>query len=192
VAEARDRPLARWGEELRRHRSARRAGRVRAAAAAAAGFAAAALLATILWPPRPLLLWNGSDSSPIGLYRVTAPSNLMRGETVIAWPPPGARRLASDRRYLPSTVPLVKRVAGVRGDRICGIGASVFVNGEVAAERRGEDSLGRPLPSWTGCQALQPGEYLLLTENGASFDGRYFGVTAASDILGRATLLSGR
>jgi conjugative transfer signal peptidase TraF len=160
------------------------------AAAAAAGFAAAASCATLLWPPRPLLLWNGSASSPVGLYRVAPPGPVSAGETVVAWPPPAARALAAERRYLPSGVPLVKRVAGVAGDRVCAVGSSVFVNGQVAAERRSEDRLGRPLPSWTGCRDLGEGElFLLIPDASGSFDGRYFGVTATQDVVGRARLI---
>ena len=193
MAEARNLPLARWGEELRRHRLARRTNRLRAAAAAAAGFAAAALSGTLLWPPRPLLLWNGSPSSPIGLYRVAPPGTVSPGESVVAWPPREARALAALRHYLPSGVPLVKRVAGVAGDRICAVGEAVFVNGRVAALRRREDRLGRRLPWWTGCHHIREGElFLLMSDAPGSFDGRYFGVTARDEVIGRASLLWAR
>jgi conjugative transfer signal peptidase TraF len=193
MPEARHSVLARWGEELRRDRQAQRAGRQRLAAAAAAGFMAAALCATLLWPPRPLLLWNGSASVPIGLYRIGSPGMISRGDSVAAWPPENARRLASDRHYLPSGVPLVKRVAGVAGDRICAIGEAVFLNGDVLAFRLAEDRLGRPLPWWTGCRDLQQGDlFLLMPAVPGSFDGRYFGVTAKNNVIGRASLLWAR
>jgi conjugative transfer signal peptidase TraF len=146
--------------------------------------------ATLLWPPRPHFVWNMSASSPTGLYRVTTLRNVRAGDFVIAWPPPPARRLAAERRYLPANVPIVKRVAAGQGDLVCGIGEAVFVNGRFAALRWQEDLSGRPLPWWTGCARLGEGEMFLLTAGGPdSFDGRYFGVTSARHAVGRARLL---
>jgi conjugative transfer signal peptidase TraF len=193
MPDQRDLPLARWGEELRRHRLARRAGRIRIAAAAAASFAAAALLATLLWPPRPLLLWNASASSPVGLYQVVGLGQVEPGTSVVAWPPEEARQLAEERSYIPSGVPLVKRVAAVAGDRVCAIGEAVFVNGNIAAVRRNVDKLGRPLPWWTGCHDLREGDlFLLMSEAPGSFDGRYFGITRKRDVVGEARILWAR
>ena len=99
------------------------------------------------------------------------------------------RELAAERRYLPAGVPLVKRVAAVADDVICAIGLSVTVNGRPAAVRLPFDALGRPLPAWHGCRRLHSDELLLLTENPWSFDGRYFGPSKRSDVIGRAWLL---
>ena len=57
---------------------------------------------------------------------------------VIAWAPAEARRLGAERHYLPSNVPLVKRVAAVAGDRVCAAGEAVFVNGRLATLRRAQ------------------------------------------------------
>ena len=109
---------------------------------------------------------------------------------IVAWPPPTARRLANARGYLPAGVPLVKRVAAGSGDRVCATGAVVFVDGEAVATRASIDGRGRSMPSWSGCGRLRGGQYLLLMRGvPASFDGRYFGVTGASQIIGRATPL---
>ena len=53
----------------------------------------------------------------------------------------------------------------------------------VAVER---DSLGRPLPVWTGCQRLGTDEVFLLTPHPASLDGRYFGPTHQKNLDGIA------
>ena len=193
MPEPRDIPLVRWGEDLRRDRVARRRGRFRLFATAAAAVAATAALATMLWPPRPAFVWNASASAPIGLYVVSTAGEAQPGDTVIAWPPAPARALAAERGYLPSNVPLVKRVAAVRGDRVCAAGEAVFVNGRVEVLRRSVDGVGRPLPWWTGCFDLQEGQYLLLMPgSAASFDGRYFGVTERRDLVGTARLLWAR
>ena len=190
MPEHRELPLFRWGEELRRDRQLRRAIRLRMVAVAAAAVIATILVGTLLWPPRPLLVWNASASSPIGLYLIGPPTGAGRGDTVIAWPPEPARELGAERRYLPRNVPLVKRVAAVAGDRVCAVGEAVFVNGRLETLRRASDPSGRPMPWWTGCEELSGGDLFLLTPEVAdAFDGRYFGITRRSEIVGRARLL---
>jgi conjugative transfer signal peptidase TraF len=157
---------------------------------AAAGVSCAALGGTLLWKPAPVLLWNASPSSPVGLYWVRDSRPLRIGDTAIAWPPPPARRLAARRYYLPYGVPLVKNVAAVGGTRVCAIGAAVFVNGRAAAVRRSRDRAGRRLPWWSGCHILGNGELFLLSPRvPEAFDGRYFGITRASEVIGEGRLL---
>jgi len=109
---------------------------------------------------------------------------------VVAWAPGWARRLAAARGYLPATVPLVKPVAAAAGDRVCAKGSRILVNGHVAAVRRLHDMKGRPMPWWHGCRRLPRGELFLLSAGvGGAFDGRYFGVTRAGELIGRARLL---
>lgn len=190
MPDPRDLPLFRWGEELRRLRLARVAGRRHTAAVAAVAILLTAVIATLLWPPRPVLIWNASASSPVGLYRVSPAGELARGEMVVAWAPQAARALAANRHYLPANVPLVKRVAAVAGDWVCAEGEFVFVNEALVARRLREDPSGRPLPWWSDCRALREGETFLLMPGGASsFDGRYFGITQRRDIVGRARLI---
>ena len=149
-----------------------------------------AIASTVLRPARPLLLWNASSSSPLGLYGVTSAGSIKAGDTVIAWAPAPARRLAAERHYLPANVPLVKRVAAARGDRVCAKRRTIFVNGRPAALRRVRDTSGRQLPWWFGCRRLRPGELFLLSPNSPhAFDGRYFGITRSSEIVGKARLL---
>lgn len=150
----------------------------------------AALIATLAWPPRPLLVWNASASSPIGLYLVGSAQGVRPGDTVIAWPPDRARALGAERHYLPRNVPMVKRVVAAAGDRVCAIGEAIFVNGRLEALRREADPAGRPMPWWTGCEVIPDGDLLLLNPAVPNaFDGRYFGVTPADLILGRARLI---
>src|SRR5438105_3042828 len=66
----------------------------------------AGITSTLMWPPRPVLLWNASPSSPIGLYTISSPEHLRVGDTAIAWAPAADRRLAAARQYLPAEVPL--------------------------------------------------------------------------------------
>jgi conjugative transfer signal peptidase TraF len=189
MPEARAIPLVRFGEALRRERGARRRARFRVVAIVAAVMAASASAATLLWPPRPEFVWNASASSPVGLYRVTSAREVRRGDMVVAWAPAQVRALAAERHYLPSNVPLVKRVVAGRGDRVCAAGEAVFVRGELAVLRRSEDPSGRPLPWWTGCEDLRDGELFLLAPAANAFDGRYFGVSRPQEVVGRARLI---
>ncbi|MBB5708423.1 conjugative transfer signal peptidase TraF [Sphingopyxis panaciterrulae] len=151
---------------------------------------AAALAATLFAPPRPRLLWNASASAPVGLYGVGEVAPLARGDMVIARLPVEFRLFAARRHYLPANVPLVKRVAAVPGDEVCAAGARVMVNGRLVARRLDRDGAGRPMPWWSGCTELGTGEvFLLMTDSRASFDGRYFGVSEAGDIVGKARLI---
>jgi type IV secretory pathway protease TraF len=83
-------------------------------------------------------------------------------------------------------VPLVKRIVAVRGDTICAAGNAIFINGGLVADRLATDRLGRPLPSWSGCQLLDNDEVFLLMKDVAdSFDSRYFGPIPTTAIIGR-------
>ncbi len=145
------------------------------------------LVFQIVFPPAPRLVWNASASMPVGLYWVSPGAQARRGDTVIARLPPALRRLAAERRYLPENVPLVKRVAAASGDRVCALGARILVDGKPVASRFAADRLRRPMPWWQGCRTLGTGElFLLMASVPDSFDGRYFGVSKASDLLGRA------
>ena len=146
----------------------------------------AALAITIAVPPRPWLVWNASASLPIGLYRVGGGDAIETGDTVIAWTRTGARALAAQRRYHPANVPLVKTVAGRAGDTICAHGPEIFVDGRPAAARLTSDAAGRALPWWHGCVTLGRGAVFLMAQRPGSFDGRYFGPTAAANIVGEA------
>ena len=183
------RPVTDCGEQLRRIVAQRRRRRRRLGLAALAGCVAIPVAACAIWKPPTLLVWNASASAPVGLYRLESGKDLLRGEMVVAWTPGPARLLAARRRYLPANVPLVKRVAAVAGDRICAAGSNVSINGRPVAMRQGLDAAGRSMPWWNGCRDLRAGEYLLLMDSPASFDGRYFGITREADLLGRAMLI---
>ena len=173
-----------------RHASPARAPRTARVPAGAAAIACLALAFTIRFPPGPVLVWNASASSPVGLYWVARGGDLRAGDRVVALPPPGALRMAAKRGYLPAGVPLVKHVAAAAGARVCATGRLVTVDGAPAATRRPRDPSGRLMPWWTGCRRLGRGELLLLSPGRPdAFDGRYFGVTLPGEIVGKARLL---
>ncbi|WP_230588541.1 S26 family signal peptidase [Sphingobium yanoikuyae] len=99
------------------------------------------------------------------------------------------RALAAVRRYLPRNVPVVKRVGAEAGDEVCALGDQVFVDGRPVVMRKKFDALGRGMPSWHGCRMLQRQQLFLLMDSADSFDGRYFGVSEGTDLIGKAQLL---
>jgi len=184
-----DVPLLEWGDALRAAKLQRRKLARRAALIAIGG---AILLASVVFPPAPRLVWNASASAPIGLYAVAPGSLAEPGDMVIARVPEPFRRLAATRHYLPINVPLVKRVAAAAGDEVCALGREIFIDGRLAAERRIADGAGRIMPMWAGCVRLRGRQLFLLTDAPVSFDGRYFGITDGADVVGKARLLWAR
>jgi conjugative transfer signal peptidase TraF len=136
--------------------------------------------------PPPRLVYNGSASAPLGFYRLLPTASVARGDLVLAHLPQPAARLAAGRRYLPPSVPVVKRVAALAGDLVCAESGIVTINNRVAARVLRADVEGRLLPAWQGCRPLDPGEvFLLMADVPASFDGRYFGPIPSTAIIGR-------
>lgn len=152
--------------------------------AAAAITLAAASLAL---PERRPLVWNLTQSVPTGLYWITEAKQLSVGERVAIDPPPAIRQMLARRGYLPRNVPLLKRIAAARGQKVCRFRHGVTIDGRLVALARARDTLGRPLPRWDGCRTLAKGEFFTLNPNEQdSFDGRYFGILGARSIIGRA------
>ncbi|WP_299950114.1 S26 family signal peptidase [Hyphomonas sp. BRH_c22] len=150
------------------------------------GVALTGLPATGVLPP--ILLYNPSESAPLGWYRVEPLKVISRGDLVVSNLPEAASRLAIQRRYLASGIPVIKTVRALEGDTVCAVDGVLFINGTPTVRLLSEDSLGRALPSpWKACRLLHAGDVLLLSERTPdSFDGRYFGTVRESDIIGRA------
>ena len=160
---------------------------------AAIGFAALAWASFV--SPLPRLTYNPSDSVAVGWYRVdpldhrvgSLPSPLFVNSIVLVPLPGEAAALATQRGYLPTRVPLLKRVGAIAPQEVCISGGIVRIDGMPSAAVLHTDRLGRPLPAWQQCRRLKPGElFLLSVTNPASFDSRYFGPVAASTVIGVA------
>ncbi|RCK45963.1 hypothetical protein TH25_17120 [Thalassospira profundimaris] len=134
------------------------------------------------------LIYNASESAPVGFYWIDQQS-ISRGDYVYVRVPERVRDLVIERGYLPPDVPLVKRVVGLDGDRICRAGTEISVNGAVVATAERRDGLGRAMPDWHGCHILTDRTVFLLQDHPRSFDGRYFGPVDRRLIIGRATPL---
>ncbi|MFT0534281.1 S26 family signal peptidase [Castellaniella hirudinis] len=156
-------------------------------------------LAALAWAtfvqPLPRLIYNPSDSVPVGWYGVkpldhrpgSLPRSLSVGSIVLTRLPADAAALAAQRGYLPSHIPLLKRVGAVAPQHVCIVAGQVRIDGVPVAAALPADRLGRPLPSWPHCRPLAEDElFLLSVTNPASFDSRYFGPVSASALIGVA------
>lgn len=143
---------------------------------------------------KPVML-NTTSSEPEGLYVVVErhPARVARGIYVSACPPMSPIiHLGVIRHYLAAgtcpdgTVPVLKQVEAVAGDRIEFSPAGFAVDGRLlpntAPVRR--DPHGRPLPHYPfGTYTVAPSQvWLLSTFSPLSFDGRYFGPIPDTDI----------
>lgn len=136
-------------------------------------------------PPR--LVYNASDSVPVGWYRISSANSLASGDLVLVHLPPEVRSLAAQRGYLPANVPLLKTVAAMAPQRVCVQGSQVRIDGDLVTRRLRWDRQGRALSTWQACRRLVSDElFLLSTANPASFDSRYFGPVSADTVIGRA------
>ena len=163
--------------------------RIVLAALSACGLAALAWASFVR--PAAHVVYNPSDSIPVGWYRIESADSLPRplsvGSIVLARLPGDVAALAAQRGYLPAHIPLLKRVGALAPQHVCIVGGVVQIDGVPAAAVLPTDRMGRLLPSWPQCRRLHPSElFLLSTTNPASFDSRYFGPIAASAVIGVA------
>lgn len=136
------------------------------------------------------LVWNTTASAPAGLYSIE--QGIWRVGDRVAVRPSASLAEDLDRRgILPLGKLLIKRVAAGRGDTVCRDGERVTVNGSQVAVAKVASRTAQALPSWDGCRRLSTSEVLLLGDTTDSYDGRYFGVTAARDVIGSVSMLVG-
>jgi conjugative transfer signal peptidase TraF len=149
-----------------------------------AGLGLIALPAVTDWQPH--IIWNASASVPLGLYATTPAEAIAHGNLVLVRPSETLAAFLAERGYVSRGVPLLKHVAALPPQVVCAEGTAITVDGETVAHRRGADRLGRPLPTWHGCQGLEPGEvFLLNAAEPDSLDGRYFGPLPRSSVVAR-------
>jgi conjugative transfer signal peptidase TraF len=153
----------------------------------------------VVWPPLALVIAglagvrvNLTASVPRGLYLITHAPRATYAEFC---PPELIAPLSVERGYREAgganacadgAHPLIKPVAAVQGDVVEVRADGVVVNGVPIANSapRLKDSHGRTLLPWpSGRYAVPKGSVWLISRfNARSFDSRYFGPVAATDI----------
>ena len=136
------------------------------------------------------LIWNATASAPVGFYTVEPADRIEVPELVAVMPPEPLAAFMVQRGYVGRGVPLLKRVVGLPGQRVCRAGRTITVDGIEMGEALERDSLGRDLPVWQGCRVIGDDQLFLMNwEVRDSLDGRYFGLTLAASVIGRAVPL---
>jgi conjugative transfer signal peptidase TraF len=142
------------------------------------------------WPVEiscPSFIWNASESVPIGLYRLQQVRKLDVTELVAVRPPEPLVSFLDFNGYLPSGLPMLKRVLALPGQTVCRTGLTIAIDSIEMGKARERDSRGRSLPVWQGCRLIAKGEVFLMNwQSAESLDGRYFGPIPASAVIGRA------
>ena len=149
-----------------------------------------ALVAAVFISFSPHITYNPSPSAPLGWYTVEQISVVQKGDYLLMNLPESARKMASNRHYLPSDIPLLKHVFATFGDTICMKEGVVYVNEKPVAKALPVDSKGRAMPQLSLCRRLALGEYFLLNPDiSDSFDSRYFGPITTDLVIGKAVPL---
>jgi conjugative transfer signal peptidase TraF len=119
---------------------------------------------------------------PIGRLRIS--------ELVVVHPPAALAQFLAERRYLPSGVPMLKRVLALPGQTVCRRGRAIIVDGTPMGDALHRDRRGRKLPVWQGCRQIASGEIFLMNRRSKdSLDGRYFGPLPVTSVIGQAAPL---
>jgi conjugative transfer signal peptidase TraF len=149
---------------------------------AVAPVGACATLAAVVPPSS--ILWNGTDSEPVGLYvRTTSPPAI--GRIIAFRAPAGAFPYADERMGYLHRVPILKAIGAGEGDAVCTQAGVLTINGRRRAAVFDHDPRGRALPQWRGCRTLQKGEFFVFSDRVPnSFDSRYYGPVKRGQILG--------
>ena len=143
---------------------------------------------SFIHPKTDLLIWNRTESAPIGLYwRSNGPLTLNGWAIVSARSE--AANWASSHGYTGPDWPLIKQIRALPGDEICRQNEAILINQTQVTEALLQAPGGLDLPRWQGCHILQYGEVFLLNDHPRSVDGRYFGVMKQSDLDGMAILV---
>lgn len=129
-----------------------------------------------------VVIYNASSSMPPGIY-VRMNSPIVRHSIVTVRARDVALNYATARRFTDANDRFLKRVAALDGDVVCALGPLVTINHELTLQRRTVDSVGRALPTWSGCRRLDA-QVFLIGDTADSFDGRYWGPVASEQIEG--------
>jgi conjugative transfer signal peptidase TraF len=133
------------------------------------------------------LIWNASASAPIGFYTIEPADRIEVPELVAVMPAEPLAGFMVDRGYVGRGVPLLKRVVGLPGQRVCRTGSTITVDSVEIGDALDRDRIGRDLPAWQGCRVIADGQLFLMNwDVRDSLDGRYFGPVPASSVIGRA------
>lgn len=130
------------------------------------------------WVTPRKLIWNRTESVPVGLYWVQNAASIPKGYLIV---------FRFQDRWL------LKEVIGVQDDLFCVSPEGNFsVNGAWLGKAKKIDTSGNPLLRVLGCQKVPAGEWVVRGYGERSFDSRYFGTVKRKQILGKAVRIGGK
>lgn len=151
---------------------------------------ALAICAVLVPRQGPVLIWNATASTPIGLYALRPAATLRAMELVAITPAKPVAAFLANGSFLPAGGLLLKHVQALAGQTVCRFDLHITIDGVGAGEAKDRDHLNRPLPVWTGCRTIRADEVFVLNPSVPdSLDSRYFGPIPITSILGHATPL---
>ena len=139
--------------------------------------------------------FNWSSSMPIGLYKVSAPTDLKHGGVVVVCLPEAVGSVGLKRGYLnPGRCPggyspIIKELIATPGDSVTLTLQAIVVNGQnYIAPLQTQDTEGRPLESIPRGLNSQTPDYWLYGKGNPSdsWDSRYWGGVDRSSIIKKA------
>lgn len=127
---------------------------------------------------------------PKGIYLQKQKMTIEGGDIVAVCLPIELRRFALNRGYISKgiycqgTMPLIKKIMVVPGDKVLVRDDTIAVNHKSFVLKKFKtDSLGRQLLPYPNGNYIANGFWLLGTDNERSWDSRYFGEIKSSNIL---------
>src|SRR3990167_1052200 len=139
---------------------------------------------------------NWTTSMPIGLYKVTAPNQLQRGDNVMVCLPPQIGSVGLHHEYLmPGRCPggfdpIIKELIALPGDSVVLTSEAITVNGKTyPAVTREKDHFGRVLTAIPRGTFANTTSYWLYGKSSPedSWDSRYWGGVDRGSIIKLAT-----
>lgn len=138
----------------------------------------------------PRIVYNGTDSIPIGLYWISQNKIYSRNDLVIFKPDNEIKKIVLERNWLPENGYLMKPIAAIEGDKVCTDNAILTINQNTWGEVQTKDAMNRALPQIKFCRLLKKNEvFMAIKGKSNSFDSRYFGAIKTNQIEGKATPL---
>lgn len=117
-----------------------------------------------------------------GLY-YTYDCRPQKGDIVEFQPSDKIWQFALDRKYISGNeTGFLKIVVATNGDKVCWQKKGIYINGKFKGNVALLDSMGRDLGHKDECITVIKDNFLPMTQNNKSFDGRYFGLVSFDKI----------
>jgi len=134
---------------------------------------------------------NLTDSVPVGLYFMDYDSEIQTGDIISFQLFGEAGEMMKGRGYVSDHTPLIKFVAGTKGDRFCiDSNRNFTINDGIIGKALEHDGNGQPLPRIEGCRMLAHDEILVVGSGIRSFDSRYFGPISVKNVVAKLKAIS--